>query len=95
MDIIILLYASVAGVSLVAYIPQIIRIILTKSSCHDIALTSWLIWNYTAIVTLLYAIFVIDDGVFMFVSAINLTGINMVIILTVYKRWKYKDALVK
>lgn len=91
-DIISILYASVAGVSLVAYIPQIIRIMHRKTACHDIAVTTWMIWNYTAFVTVLYAYFITQDMVFSFVSAVNLAGINIVILMTAYKRWKYKDA---
>ena len=91
MTIISLLYASVAVISILAYIPQIIRLTKRQTDCRDLSLTSWWIWNYTAAASLLYAIFEVGDLLFIISCATNILGVNIIIFLTLYKRWKFKQ----
>lgn len=47
----IILYITIAG--FISYLPQIIRMIKTKSS-EDISISSWLIWTMNSVLYLVY-----------------------------------------
>lgn len=47
----IILYITIAG--FISYLPQIIRMIKTKSS-EDISISSWLIWTMNSVLYLIY-----------------------------------------
>lgn len=53
----ILVYITIAG--FVSYIPQIVRLIKTKSA-EDCSISSWLIWTFNS---LLYFIYICLEGV--------------------------------
>lgn len=91
MNIIDIMYASVAVVSLLAYLPQIIRLIKRHTDCRDISLGSWWIWNYTATASLLYGVFRLHDTLFIIACIANLFGVNIIIGLVLYKRWRYSQ----
>lgn len=83
------LYSTVGLVVAVSYLPQVLRLIKAKTQCIEISLTSWMIWNYTSIVSLLYSIFDLADLKLSIVNAINVLFINLIILITLYKRKKY------
>ncbi|MCB9983402.1 MAG: hypothetical protein H6861_07000 [Rhodospirillales bacterium] len=89
MNIIGLLYSTVGIVVLFGYMPQIRRLYKSQTDCREISITAWMIWNYTAIVSLLYSVFDLADLKFSVVNGINLVCINIVILLTLYKRRLY------
>ena len=86
-----LLYSTVGLVVLLGYMPQIIKLMRTTTDCRDISLYAWMIWNYTAIVSLLYSVFILPDIKFMMVNGVNVLCITIIIALTAYKRWHYKS----
>ncbi len=103
MSIIGTLYSTVGIMVLVGYMPQIIRLWKTHTDCRDISLHSWMIWNYTASVSLLYSVFELPDLKFAMVNSVfelpdlkfamvnsvNVLCINIIIALTLYKRHHY------
>ena len=90
MSIIGFLYSTVGILVLFGYMPQIRRLWKSKTDCREISITSWMIWNYTAIVSLLYSVFDLADVKFSLVNGINVICINIIILLTLYKRSAYK-----
>lgn len=84
------LYSTVGIVVIFSYMPQILKLIRAKTSCDEISLASWWIWNYTTTVTLLYAWIDISDVKLTIVTLINFICVNIVICLTLYKRQKYR-----
>ena len=90
MDIISVLYSTVGVVLLIGFIPQILRLIRTHTDCRDISISTWMIWNYTACVSLIYSIIVLPDLKFALVNAVNVMGVNSIIALTLYKRHIHK-----
>ena len=86
------LYSTVGIVIAVAYMPQALKLWRSTSTCGDISLPTWLIWNYTAIVSLLYSVYTLDDLKLSAVNAVNVFFITFIIGITLYKRRKYKEA---
>ncbi len=86
-----LLYSTVGFVIGISYLPQVIRLIRSRTRCMEISLSSWMIWNYTATVSLLYSVYVLDDLKLSIVNAICVFFNNLVIAITLYKRKKYKQ----
>lgn len=91
MNIITLMYVSATVVSFLGYFPQIIRLIKRHTDCRDISLASWWIWNYTTTASLLYGVFILHDTLFVIACTSNLIGINAIIGLVLYKRWRYSQ----
>ena len=85
------LYSTVGIVMAVSYLPQVIRLIKAQTPCHEISMASWIIWNYTATVSLLYSIYDLNDTKLTIVNIINVLFINLIIWVTLYKRRKYGD----
>lgn len=83
------LYSTVGIVLIFSYMPQIIKLVKTKSICAEISLFSWWIWNYIALIGLLYSIFDLMDLKLSIVNFINAFCINTIIAITIYKRRKY------
>ena len=88
------LYSTVGIVMAVSYLPQVIRLIKAQTPCHEISMASWVIWNYTASVSLLYSIYDLNDTKLTIVNIINVLFINLIIGVTLYKRRKYGDLVV-
>lgn len=83
------LYSTVAIITALAYIPQMIRVARSKTTCHDISIPAWLMWSYTSTVSLLYAAIEMHDLKFSIVMTINAICINTIIAITLYKSKKY------
>lgn len=86
------LYSTVGIVVAIAYMPQALKLWRSTSTCRDISLSAWLIWNYTAIVSLLYSVYTLDDFKLSAVNAVNVFFITVIICITLYKRRKYKGS---
>ncbi len=83
------LYSTVGIIVAISYLPQVLRLIKAKTQCIEISLTSWMIWNYTSIISLLYSIVDLGDLKLSIVNAVNVLFINLIIVITLYKRNKY------
>jgi uncharacterized protein with PQ loop repeat len=73
--------------SLYAYIPQIIKLIRTKSS-RDISLSSWIIWIISDICYLLYAIIESSSAGIIFMASVELAFVIIISILILIYRSK-------
>ena len=85
------LYSTVAVIVAFGYLPQTIRLIHSHTNCPDIALWTWFIWNYTAIISLLYSVIELQDLKLSIVNGVNVFFISLIITITIYKRRKYKN----
>ena len=83
------LYSTVAIVVALGYLPQTIKLLRCHTPCLDISLMAWGIWEYTAIVSLLYSLIELNDIKLSIVNAINVFFITLIIGITLYKRRKY------
>lgn len=85
------LYSTVSFISAVSYIPQLWKVIQSETPCHDISIKTWWIWNYMAVVALLYGVFEIQDLTMSLVSGVNAFFISLTIVAVLYKRRNYPD----
>ena len=67
----------------IAYIPQVVKLVKTKSA-DDLSVTTWLIWVFSAVCYLFYVLLKCPEIGIIFISSLNLTFIVVVCILTVY-----------
>lgn len=91
-----MLYSSVAVIIALAYVPQTLKLIKTQTPCPDISIAMWYLWDYTAIVSLIYSMYGQDvfDVKFFAVNVINTFFITLIILIIHYKRRKYGDIVI-
>ena len=76
----------------VAYMPQIVQLIKTKSA-DDISLTSWLTWIISDVCYLLYVLLESPEIGVIFIALMNLFFVILVYILTMYYQKRGKQHL--
>ena len=77
-----LILISVCTISeLIAYMPQIIKILKTKSA-DDLSLSSWLIWGISDICYLTYVLLESPEIGVVFLASLSLALVSFVFILT-------------
>lgn len=84
--IITFLYSAVGVATLIGYIPQIIQLVRVKTKRHMVSIPSWSLWTITSLISLLYAIVVIQDLIFSAVSLVNFAGCFTITGLEIYNR---------
>ncbi len=85
------LYSTVGIIVAFGYLPQIARLLRSKTRCDDISIPAWIIWNYTAIISLLYGYFDLSDLKLTIVNLVNVVCISSIILITLFKRKKYRQ----
>lgn len=85
-NLFVYLYPLVSLVSLMAYLPQLKSLILSKSDCRDISVTSWAMWTATSSISLGYGMSHLNDTMFIITTIINLTCCAAVTGIVLYKR---------
>lgn len=75
----------------IAYLPQIVKLIRTKSA-EDISLASWLVWIVSGVCYLVYVLLESQEAGIIFAASLNLFFVTFVYVLTAYyqKRKKRK-----
>ena len=89
-SIIDILYGTIVLIAVFGYVPQIYKLIKSNSDGKDISITTWLIWLYTWVVTLLYGWIELEDTKLCIVAGINLFGHIAIIGLTLRNRHRFK-----
>jgi len=92
MDIINLLYSTIVVIAVFGYAPQLWKLWHSKGDGKDISITTWLIWLYTWVVTLLYGWIELADLKLCIVAGINLIGHLAIIGLTYRNRKKHNES---
>jgi uncharacterized protein with PQ loop repeat len=85
-EIAIMLFAVSNSVRVVAYVPQIVRVIRDREGAAAVSCTTWLLFAVSHMSTVAYALLVIGDWRMAIVFAANLLCCLAIIGLTVYKR---------
>lgn len=81
-----LLYPLVSIISLSAFLPQIKTLLAATGPSRDIALSSWYLWTFASIVSLLYGVFKLQDMMFT-VTTVLAVVMNVTIVgLVIYNR---------
>ncbi len=83
------LYSIAIIVIIAAYFPQIYCLLKARTRCSDISLTTWFMWESTNFITLLYAIYEINDPKLIFLNTAYCICAGVIIGITIYKRKKY------
>jgi uncharacterized protein with PQ loop repeat len=89
MNVISALYSTVGIIIFLGYLPQILKLIRSETDCREISLLAWLMWDYVLIVSILYGVYEMHDFKFILASSLNCFCINMLLLITLYKRRKY------
>lgn len=83
---IIVAYSIIGFISLVAYLPQILKLLRSKTSSKDVSLQTWAVWSVDAMVSLFYAIFILQDMIASIVFGVDFLGALCILGLTTYNR---------
>ena len=89
--IIIVAYTIIGVISLVAYLPQIMTLWRSNSSSKDISLQTWSIWSLNALVSMFYAVFVLQDLIASLVFGVDFLGALCILWLATMNRVKSGD----
>ena len=85
--IVFVLISIVTVLEVAAYIPQIIKLIKTRSA-EDISLTSWLTWMVSDICYLAYVLLESPEAGVVFLASLSLFLVMFVFTLTLYYQKK-------
>lgn len=92
LDVLSFLYASVGLIALMGFAPQVLNLLRATGQSKAISISTWVMWSYTATVTLLYVLYVNGDTPLIVVSAINCTGHWLILSLVTYNRYfRFRD----
>ena len=94
--LITLLYASIGVIGTVAYWPTIRDLYYKKKQSANI--TSYILWNYTAIVAFLYGLFVLKDLLYQIIAGIGFLYCAIILGLSIrlkYKRMNQRHTITK
>lgn len=86
------LYSCVIVITLVGYMPQIARLIATKTDCADISISTWSMWKVASLISLAYGHYELSDLKFCATAGINAVCIATIISITLWKRNQFKNA---
>ncbi len=93
MGILELLFIANCGISIVAYIPQIAKLLKDKTDSASVSIGSWLIWVYTSCIALAYAVFINGDALIILSSGIAVFFCSLVVGLLIFnKTFKFRLA---
>lgn len=80
-----ILLGIVSLCTLISYLPQTIKLLITKKS-DDISIQSWVLWGVSSFSYTLYAILVSKDFMLIFETTLELTFCLIILILSVIYR---------
>lgn len=79
-------YPMVTVISIMAYLPQIKSLMTVKSSCSEIALSSWYLWMFSSAISIGYGAFHLKDFMFTLTCAVSFVLMAAVVGLVLYRR---------
>lgn len=82
------LYLFNAVITVFAYAPQIVKLRKIKARPKNFSLTSWFLWTYTSIISLLYATFVVRDVELIVVGSLSFAFVLAILAILLYKNIK-------
>jgi hypothetical protein len=85
-DYLIIAYSLFGVISAIGYGPQIWTLIKSTGRSMSTPITTWLLWSVEAIVTTLYAIFILQDMITIAIVSVDLLAAISICGLTIYNR---------
>ncbi|MCA9358168.1 hypothetical protein KC902_02815 [Candidatus Kaiserbacteria bacterium] len=85
LEIITWLYAGNSLFALMAYLPQITKLLTTRGAAKNFSTPSWTIWTYTSVISVLYIYTAVEDWLLFTVASINFVGCLAVLLLVLHK----------
>jgi len=83
---IVFAYAFIGFVSLVAYLPQVISLFKSTGASRDVSIKTWIVWSIDSLVSLLYAIVVLQDLIASLIFLVDTLGGLLIVGLTARNR---------
>lgn len=84
--ILIMLYSIVGIIEMIAYMPQIYRLVTNKQKGKEISILAFSLWTMTSFISASYAYFHVKDMLIFAVSSVHIAGCGLILALTVYNR---------
>ena len=83
---IIFAYTLIGAISLVAYLPQILMLFKSKGGSKDVSLQTWGVWSLNGLVSLLYAVYILEDLIASLIFAVDFLGAILILGLAASNR---------
>ena len=88
-SVIVALYSLIPIVVIISYFPQIVSLMkATREEATAMSLASWLIWDFSGLIATLYALIIVHDMRFVFVSSAGLACCLLITGMIIGKRLK-------
>lgn len=71
-----------------SYLPQIKLLITEKSNAESISIKTYLTWQYTLLVGLLYMVLMVHDNKAILAYAIMAVGNGIILLLVIFRRFR-------
>lgn len=86
MAILEFLYASTAFIGLASFVPQFVKLLKDTSGAESISISAVSLWTLVSLISLLYAIQINGDWLFIFGTGVFTFGNGTILLLAVYNR---------
>ncbi len=86
---ILFIYPLTAMIGMMGFIPQIVSLLRLETVPEGFSLHTWLVWLFTAMVTMLYGLLHLQDTMFSLVAVANFFLNGLVVAIVVYKYSRY------
>ena len=80
-------YAMGGIITFIGFVPTIVDLWKKKPSAN---ITTYLLWIFTASITLLYGIFILKDRVFIIMNSLQLLAFTIILVLSIRLRFATK-----
>lgn len=87
MDILEFLYASTAFIALISFAPQIVKLAKDNSGAESISISAVGLWTIISAISLVYAIQINGDALFVFGTLVFTLGNGAILSLATYNRF--------
>jgi hypothetical protein len=74
-------YAVAGFVCIIAYYPTIADLYFKKKVSANIS--TYMLWTFTAIISSLYSLFILEDNLFRIISVLNLVSCSIILFLRI------------
>lgn len=91
-DLALLLFTACNGARVVAYVPQIARVIRDRQGALAVSCMTWSMFALANLSTVLYGALVVKDLSIVLIFGLNTVACLLVVVLTLYKRRRCKLA---
>ena len=84
------LYVLTNAIRILTYIPQIVTVWRCQDGARSVSLLTWGSWVLSNATAVVYAVLVVRDLLFLFITLVNLVGCGLVAVIAARRRWQWK-----